>query len=403
MIALPLQISLRYSRARKGHAFLSFMSAVSFLGLTLGVVALTVVVSVMNGFDRELRQRILGAVPHVTLETGNVDETLDWAEGNDTVRGAAPFLLRQGVMIAGASNRLVALYGIEAEREEAVSILPQNMVAGSLGDLAREGGAVLGRPLAWQLGLGVGDTATVIVPVPAAAGSSIRPRLMRVVVRGLFEVDSEVDYGVVLLRLPDLMDLVGTEPTVRLALNDVFAAPAVSQRAISAGVATSARDWTDDYGDFFDTVRMEKNMMFILLAFVVAIAAFNIVSSLSMMVKEKHFDIAVFRTLGLTPSRIMLIFLGQGAIIGLLGVGLGLALGVPLAIFIPDIVAFFEDLLGARMLAGTYFDELPTDVRAADLVVIAGVSLVISFIATLYPARQAAALQPAAILRYETR
>ncbi|MDZ7686589.1 MAG: FtsX-like permease family protein [Gammaproteobacteria bacterium] len=189
--------------------------------------------------------------------------------------------------------------------------------------------------------------------------------------------------------------------SIRLRLDDIFAAPGLAARARAQHGVVGVRDWTGEFGDFFETVRMEKTMMFVLLTLIVAIAAFNIVSSLAMMVKEKQADIAVFRTLGMSPAGIMAVFVTQGAVVGIFGTVVGLAVGVPLAFYIPEVVAFFEELFGAKMLAGTYFDRLPTDVRAADVMVIAAVSLGISFAATLYPAWQAARLRPAAVLRYE--
>ncbi len=399
---LPLAIGLRYSSARKG-GFLSFISGISFFGLLLGVIALTVVVSVMNGFDRELKHRILGAVPHVLLETGDVNATTDWLSRQDAVTGYARFIERPGVIVSGSSNRLVSLYGIDPAKEGAVSIVPENMTSGDISTLAAGSNhIVLGRPLAWQLGIGVGDAITVIVPEPSGSGRAIRPRLARVVVSGLFELDSELDYSLVLLNADDLGGIVGVDARqLRIRLDDIFAAPGFARRAAQESPVTEARDWTVQFGDFFETVRMEKTMMFVLLTLIVAIAAFNIVSSLSMMVKDKQADIAVFRTLGLGPGGVMAVFVTQGAIVGLLGTVLGLAVGVPLAFYIPDIVAFFEQLFGARMLAGTYFDRLPSDIRAADLIVIGAVSFMISLLATIYPARQAARLQPASVLRYE--
>ncbi len=400
---LPLAIGFRYSRARKGNFFLSFISGISFFGMLLGVIALTVVVSVMNGFDRELKRRILGAVPHVVVETNSPDTVAAIVAQQPGVAGIAEFIERPGVLIHGAANRLVSLYGIEPEREASVSIIPEYVVAGAMSSLEPGSKRVMiGRPLGYQLGVTVGDSLTVIVPDPSDTGRSIRPRLLRVVVGGLFEVDSELDYSLVLLHGDDLRALVGEEERhVRVALDDILLAPSFARQVSHLEGVTGTRNWTQQFGDFFETVRMEKSMMFVLLTLIVAIAAFNIVSSLSMMVKEKQPDIAVLRTLGLGPLGVMGVFVTQGAVVGVLGTVLGLLLGVPLAFYIPDIVAWFENLFGARLLAGTYFDRLPTDVRIPDVVVIGVVSLSISLVATLYPAWQAARLQPASVLRYE--
>jgi len=399
---LPLRIGLRYARARKGQVFLSFISAVSFFGLVLGVVALTVVVSVMNGFDRELKRRILGAVPHVVLE-GEPGELEAWAKGRPEIAGSAQFLRRSGVVVHGRSNRLVSIFGIVPELEANISIIPAHLVSGDITALrAGTNRVIMGRGLAFQLGVRPGEVMTVIVPEPSRGGAAIRPRLMRVEVAGLFEVDSEVDYNLMLVHVDDLKGLVdAVTTTLRLTFDDIFLAPAVAAEAMQADAVDAAVDWTDEFGDFFETVRMEKTMMFVLLTLIVAIAAFNIISSLSMMVKEKQSDIAVFRTLGLAPAGIMLTFVTQGAIVGVLGTLIGIALGVPLAVFIPEIVSFFEHLVGARMLAGTYFERLPSEVRMPDVVVITLVSLAISLAATVYPAYRASRLQPAAVLRYE--
>lgn len=403
MISTPLFIGLRYSGSAESNQFLSFISRVSLLGLVLGVVALTVVVSVMNGFDRELKYRILGGVPHVVVETARPRDVQTMLAQDERVAGFATFLERSGVAIRSGQNRLVSVYGIEPGREAEVSIMPDHMISGSLDNLRPGSNNVIaGRALAFRLGLVEGDALTLVVPEPSSSGHSVVPRLARLTVAGFFEVDSELDYGLLLMHRDDLAAAVGESGIgYRVTLNDIFLAQAMKRDLESVSGVTAVRTWTDRYGDFFETVRMEKIMMFVLLTLVVAIAAFNIVSGLSMMVKSKQPDIAVLRTLGLSPGEVMQVFVVQGALVGLLGTIVGMLLGIPLAYFISDVVGFFEDLIGARMLAGTYFDRVPSDIRAPDLLAVVAVSLAISFLATLYPAWRAARLRPANVLRYE--
>lgn len=403
MTSVPLFIGLRYSGSDK-RSFLSIVSRVSLIGLVLGVVALTVVVSVMNGFDRELKYRILGAVPHVVVETGTDSELENWLSRNPDVLAYAPFLHRAGVVIRGQSTRLVSVQGVEPSQEHSVSVVSRHLLTGSISRIEPGSNrALLGRPLALQLGIGVGDTLTLIIPEPSAGGNAVAPRMAKLVVEGFFELDSELDYALLLVNREDLGAMIGkaVPSTWRVTLKDIFHAPRFKQQVTGVAGVGRVSSWTDEYGDFFETVRMEKIMMFVLLTLIVAIAAFNIVSGLSMMVKEKQVDIAVLRTLGLSSSQVMQTFVIQGAIIGVTGTVIGMALGVPLAYWIADVVGFFEDAFGARVLAGTYFDRVPSDLRLPDLLVIAATAITISFLATLYPAWRASRLLPAAVLRYE--
>ncbi|MEX0941754.1 MAG: lipoprotein-releasing ABC transporter permease subunit [Pseudomonadales bacterium] len=403
MVSVPWLVGRRYFGAQGNDRFLSIIARVSLIGLVLGVVALTVVVSVMNGFDRELKYRILGVVPHLIIETTDPGALSSVLADHAAVAGFAPFLRRFGVAVQGRSNKLVSIYGIVPDQEKQVSILPNHLVSGSLADLSQGQNRVfMGRPLGFQLRTAVGDMLTLIIPEPSVSGNSVVPRLARVQVAGFFEVDSEVDYNLIVANLSDLTAMAGTtETTFRVTLADIFLAPAVKEDLLGVPGVTRIVTWTDEFGDFFETVRMEKIMMFILLSLIVAIAAFNIVSGLSMMVRDKQADIAVFRTMGLSPFSVMQTFVIQGAMVGLLGTFLGLAIGIPLAVSISEVVSFFESLFGARMLAGTYFDKVPSDLRIADLAAIAMVAIAISLVATLYPAYRASRLRPANVLRYE--
>lgn len=403
MNPVPWMVGLRYSRSRAGNLFLSFLSRVSMIGLVLGVVALTVVVSVMNGFDKQLKYRILGAIPHIVVETRDADSVGKWLDRQPVVKAHATFLRRSAVAIHNDGRRLVNVYGIEPEREKDISIIPDHLVAGAMSDLtAGSHHVILGRSLGFDLGLNRGDVVTLIIPQPSASGNSVTPKMTRATVAGFFEVKSELDYGLVLMNRNDLASAVGDHTqTLRVTLHDVFRAASLAATLAQRSDVLGVSDWTDEYGDFFRTVRMEKIMMFILLTLIVAIAAFNIVSGLSMMVKEKQADIAVFRTMGLSPAQVMQVFVIQGTVVGVLGTAAGMLAGVPLAYYIPGIIRFVENLVGARMLAGTYFDRVPTDVRVPDLVAIVAVSMALSLLATLYPAWRAARLRPARVLRYE--
>lgn len=408
-MSLTTFVGLRYSGfsgglSGTGSGYLSFISLVSLIGMVLGVIALIVVVSVMNGFDTELKRRILGVVPHVVV-SGVLDPSR--IEADDRILASAPFISRSGLLLEGRTSQLVTLQGIDSTVEHAMSILPGYMVQGSMVDLSETShGIIVGRPLAYRLGAMVGDMLTLVIPEPSEDGNRVTPKIAKFQLVGTFEMDAEVDYRLALVNYAELQRIVGVPGLdTRLRLVDVFDAPVITAE-LAAGLFTDGRsrdaiDWTEHYGDFFETVKMEKIMMFVLLSFIVAIAAFNIVSSLSMMVKDKRSDIAVLRTFGLTPGGVMRIFMIQGAVIGFAGVIIGTLLGLLLAHNITEVVGFFEELLGSRMLAGTYFDSVPSDVRYADIFIIVLVALGISFLATLYPAWRAASLQPAEVLRNE--
>ncbi len=391
---LPAYIGIRFSVSQKDSAFLSFITRVSMIGLTLGVVALIVVVSVMNGFDSQLKYRILGAVPHMVVH-GELPTT-----PINGVRASAPFLKRDGMLVQSNKNRLVAVYGIDPGKEKEMSVVPSHMVEGRLEDLVPGSYKIaIGKPLGLQLGLWTGDNITLLIPEPSSQGSMVVPKIARVELASTFALQSELDYALVLINLEDLKQIVGVvQHDTRLTLDNIFQVGGV-RKSLEAEV--NVTDWSREYGDFFETVRMEKLMMFILLTLIVMIAAFNTVSGLSMMVKEKQAEIAVLRTMGLSRGRVMQVFIIQGSFIGLVGTVAGVILGVPLAYNVTEVVGFFEDVFGGRMLAGTYFDRVPSDVRLFDIVVIILVSFLISILATLYPAYRAAKVDPANALGAE--
>ena len=405
---VPLFIGLRFSTAHKGSSFLSFITRVSMIGLMLGVMSLIVVVSVMNGFDSQLKYRILGAIPHVIVSGDTNDTRQDKSNGaiqpeqltaiGDGARSSA-FLGRKGIVIKGRDNRIIAVHGILPEQEEYASVIPENMKLGHV-DLLKAGSnnIVLGQGMASQLAVWPGDKMTLIIPTATASGQLISPKLATVVLVGTFELQSELDYSLALMHLQDLKNIVKTEHhDTRLTLNNIFNVSSYQTALAPLDVV----DWTQEYGDFFETVKMEKIMMFMLLTLIVMIAAFNTVSGLSMMVKDKKGEIAVLRTMGLSRGQVMQIFIVQGSVIGVSGTLLGMLLGIPLAYHVTEVVGFVEDLMGGRMLAGTYFDRVPTDVRFLDTLVIVLVSFLISILATLYPAYRATKLEPAEVLRSE--
>ena len=391
---LPAYIGIRFSVSQKDSAFLSFITRVSMIGLTLGVIALIVVVSVMNGFDSQLKYRILGAVPHMVVH-GELPTT-----PINGVRASAPFLKRDGMLVQSNKNRLVAVYGIDPGKEKEMSVVPSHMVEGRLEDLVPGSYKIaIGKPLGLQLGLWTGDNITLLIPEPSSQGSMVVPKIARVELASTFALQSELDYALVLINLEDLKQIVGVvQHDTRLTLDNIFQVGGV-RKSLEAEV--NVTDWSREYGDFFETVRMEKLMMFILLTLIVMIAAFNTVSGLSMMVKEKQAEIAVLRTMGLSRGRVMQVFIIQGSFIGLVGTVAGVILGVPLAYNVTEVVGFFEDVFGGRMLAGTYFDRVPSDVRLFDIIVIILVSFLISILATLYPAYRAAKVDPANALGAE--
>lgn len=383
----PILVGMRFMLSRNTTRFLSLITKVSVFGLMLGVMALVIVVSVMNGFDTQLKHRILGAAPHVISKTPLKDSG---------VIASAEFLRYQGMVLAGDS-RLVSIFGVDPGQEAKVSVIPRHMVEGSIQALTPGSNQVImGATLGARLGLWEGDKTTLLIPVASTGGSSVVPKIARVTVAGFFRLNSELDHGLLLMNVQDLQTFVGADQVqYRNTLKDIFTA---GQYANAAEIETT---WYEDYGDFFAAVRMEKIMMFLLLTMIVLIAALNTVSGLSMMVKEKQSEIAVLRTMGLARHQVSLIFIVQGSIIGLSGVLLGLLFGLPVAFNVTEVVGFFENLAGGRMLAGTYFDRVPTDVRWADIGLIAAVSMLIAVLATLYPAFRAGQLEPAQVLRAE--
>lgn len=411
---LPLYIGLRYTRAKRRNHFISFISLISMLGIMLGITALVVVLSVMNGFHKEIRERILAMASHATLSDpygGMADwgPLLERVRAHPDVVGAAPFVEVQA-MLAGGSNVSAALVrGILPREEDQVAELRRDMVEGSADDLVEgEFRIILGRDLASYLGVGVGDKVTVVTPQVSSTPVGIMPRLKRFTVSGLFAVGmADYDRNAAFIQMQDaakLMALGDKVSGIRLKLTDLWLAPRLAREiAYDLGGAYRVLDWTQVHANFFRALAVEKRMMSIILSLIVAVAAFNIVSTLVMVVTDKQSDIAVLRTLGASPARVMGIFMVQGTAIGFVGTLIGVISGVLLALNLEPIIAGIEGFFGIHFLDPSiyYISDLPSDVHVSDVVVIAAAAFLMSVIATLYPAWRAARTQPAEALRYE--
>ncbi|HBC56515.1 MAG TPA: lipoprotein-releasing ABC transporter permease subunit [Gammaproteobacteria bacterium] len=411
---LPLYIGLRYTRAKRANHFISFISASSIVGIFLGVAALITVLSVMNGFEQELRQRILGMTAHATV-TGMEGELRDWQslarelDASPSVVGTAPFVDGQGMLIVGGEVRGVLLRGILPERETQVSNLATNIILGELKDLkAGEFGIILGKDLALRLGAVTGESVTVVTPQTTVTLAGILPRYKRFRVVGVFEAGMyEYDSAFALMHIEDAAKLYRMEGAVqglRVQMQDLFQAPRTIRQLLN-GLPGFYRvsDWTQQHATFFRALQIEKTVMFIILLLIVAVAAFNIVSTLVMVVNEKRADIAILRTQGMTGTTIMAIFITQGVLIGLIGTVTGVIGGIFLASNVDVIVPAVERFLGIQFLSAEvyYINELKGEIEWQDVVTIAGSAFVLSVLATLYPAWRASRTNPAEALRYE--
>lgn len=413
-----LLIGLRYTRAKKRGAgrnrFISFISMISMLGITLGVAALIIVLSVMNGFQQELRTRILGVASHIEI-SGADNELANWRETLAAVRkhpeivAAAPYVQQQGLLAMGSEVQGVMVRGIEPQAEEGVADFEKHMKRGHLVDLRPgEFGIVLGGDLARSLRVATGDKVTLIAPQGLVTPAAVLPRLKQFRVVGIFEVGMyEYDAGLALIDISDAQTLYRMGDSVsgvRLKVADLFAAPRVAHELLRyLDADTFISDWTRSHANFFRAVAIEKNMMFLILLLIVAVAAFNIVSTLVMAVTDKQADIAILRTLGASPASIMQIFIVQGVLIGLVGLAAGVIFGVTLALNVDVVVPVIEHAFGIQFLAKDvyYISELPSDLHWGDVGIIAAVSFLLTLIATLYPSWRASRVNPAEALRYE--
>ena len=411
---LEIWIGLRYTGAKRRNHFISFISLISMLGIALGVAALITVLSVMNGFEQELRTRILGMASHASI-SGYREPLADWeqaaalAKQNPLVVGVAPYVQGEVMLTQGTKASGALIRGILPSREPDVSSVGEHMSIGSLDDLQpSEYRIILGSELAYSLGARIGDSITVVTPQANFSPAGILPRLRRFRVTGIFEVGMyEYDRGVALVHMEDarrLFRLGDKVSGVRLKLEDLFQAPRVAQElARQLGGDLKVEDWTRQHANFFRAVQTEKRVMFVILTLIVAVAAFNIVSTLVMVVTDKRADIAILRTLGATPGVILRIFMIQGALIGVLGTALGLAGGIALALNVETIVPAIEKAFGVQFMPADvyYISDLPSKINWPDVWQIGLVAFLLSFVATLYPAWRASRTQPAEALRYE--
>ncbi len=410
---LSVFIGSRYTRAKRRNHFISFISLTSMIGLALGVLAMIVVLSVMNGFQQEMSTRILGMVPHASLKAAQPLD--DWqtlasaARRHPQVLAAVPFAELEGMLSYRGAMQPIQLQGVDPRFEAQVSILPQHMQQGSLADLRPgEFGVVIGEITARRFGLAVGDQLALIVPELSSVPGGIVPRMQRINVAGVFKVGAELDSSLALIHVDDAAQIQRLAPgqvaSLRLKLKDLYQAPQVAAEvAAQLGEGYQASDWTQTQGSLFSAMKMEKTMIGLLLMLIVAVAAFNIIATLIMVVADKGGDIAILRTLGATPRQIMAIFMVQGSVIGTIGTLVGGVLGVLAALNVSQLVGWIERLSGQQVLSSdVYFiSNLPSQVQAGDVLLICGCALTLSFLATLYPSWRAAQIQPAEALRYE--
>ena len=413
-------VGLRYTRAKRNNHFISFISMTSMVGIALGVAALIVVLSVMNGFQKELRTRILGVASH--LEITSMSNTLgDWQSlANFTAKqphvlATAPYISAQAMLSFDRGVQGAIVRGVLPDLEDEVADLGRQMKVGRLDALQPgEFGIVLGADLAQNLGAQVGDKVVVMAPQGQFTPTGVVPRLKQFTLVGIFQVGMyEYDAGLALIHLEDAAKLYRMENKVsglRLKLDELFDAPEISYQLQDALSATKeldesfyVTDWTQQHANFFKAVQMEKRVMFIILALIVAVAAFNIVSTLVMAVTDKRADIAIMRTFGASPSSIMWIFMIQGALIGVIGTVVGALFGILVALNIDTIVPFIEQVFHVQFLAKDvyYISDLPSQLIWSDVITIVLLSFVLSLLATIYPSLRASKINPAEALRYE--
>lgn len=413
---LPLYIGLRYVRTRRRGFFVSFISWVSMAGVCLGVAALIVILSVMNGFEAELRGRLLNLSSHATI-SGTPAQMREWQALADTARkvpgvtGVAPYVELQGMVGRGGSLEGAKLRGVLVDQESQVADIPHHMVTGSFDSLTPDSrNMVLGSGLAWQIQAQVGDEITVLIP-EVIDGGELRPRLWSFTISGIFEVGAqEFDNSLAIINMQDASALAGIDAPsgLRLKVADIFSAPEIAKQVANKlssakGGEFSTSDWTIENASYFRAVSIEKTMMTIMLMLIVAIAAFNIIAALVMVVNEKRTDIAILRTLGLSPQQIVAIFITQGLIIGWVGIISGLMLGLALAFNVDVIVPWLEHTFNMQFFDPSvyYITQIPSEVHVPQVATITIIALILTALATVYPARRGAHVAPAEALRYE--
>jgi len=407
-------IGVRYVRSRSDNRFISLISAISMGGIAIAVAVLIIVLSVVNGFERELKDRLLAVSGHATIidSQGNYSDwrsVVDQAVADPDVTAAAPYVDGQALLVADDSLSGAGLQGIEPALEEQVSGIAGLVTNGSLSSLVAGGfNIVLGIELARELGVGVGDRVTVTLADGVVTPAGVLPRSRRFEVTGIYRVGMfEFDRRLAFVHIEDaqrLFRMGGGVSGIRLAVTDIYQASSIVRRvALDIGMAVSVSDWTRRHVNFFRSIQITKSILFVILLMVVAVAAFNIVSTLVMVVKDKQSDIAILRTAGATPRSILRIFITQGSIVGLIGTAIGVVAGSVVALNLEAIVGGIESLFGIKFLAAdVYFiSDLPSDLKLDDVLRIAGIAMLLALTSTLYPAWRAARTMPAEALRYE--
>lgn len=406
---LALFIGLRYTRAERSNRFISFISLISMVGLTLGVAVLITVLSVMNGFDRELKTRILGMVPQATVTSSEIIS--DW-QGlankigqNPQVEASAPFIQLQGMLTSNGQVAGVMVTGIVPEYEKKVSIIGNHMVAGDIDSLQGETfNIVIGKSMASSMQVNVGDKMTLVLPEASPSPAGVIPRFKRFTVSGIYDISPEVNNIMAFIPMNDaarLLRLPDGAQGIRMKLKDLFVAPQVSQQAARLDSQLTPNNWTLTHGNLFGAIQMEKAMVGLLLSLIILVAAFNIVSSLVMLVTDKKADIAILKTFGASPKLITQVFMVQGLFIGVIGTLAGTLLGVIMALSVSNVLGWVNTAFKLHLFDAYFVNYLPSQLEWQDVVLIVSASLLVSFLATIYPARRAASIQPAQTLRYE--
>jgi lipoprotein-releasing system permease protein len=414
---VALYVGLRYTRAKRRNHYISFISLASMLGIGLGVMVLITVLSVMNGFDHEIRERIFGMASQVSISSFEPTGISDWqqvskkVQGFKDVQGVAPYVQGQAMLSNLGTVQPVLVSGILPAEEAHVSDLYKKVVAGSFKALQPgANGVVLGRTLANNLGLEIGDKVSMIIPEASVTPLGIIPRYKRYTLVGVFEAGGgfKFDTAVAYIYLNDAQKLykMGENVTgLRLRVSELYAAPRVTDELIDNldSGKYNISNWTDEYGSFFQAIRMEKTMMFVILVLIIAVAAFNLVSSLVMVVTDKRAEIAILRTLGASPGTIMATFMVQGCVVGVVGTLMGVLGGVALALNVTFLVEKLQNLLQTKFInSNIYFiNYLPSKLDWSDVAQITLIALAMALVATIYPAWTAARTQPAEALRYE--
>lgn len=413
---LPLFIGLRYMRAKKRNQFISIISTISFIGIALGVAVLITVMSVMNGFDRQIKSRILMMVPPVKVyQMGG--KLYDWESvakeiksKTSMVSGYAPIVEGQGLLSSSmGSNSFVQVQGILPEYENTVVPIKEHVVQGSLDSLeAGKFNIILGQDLANSLGVHMGDRVTLIVPQANLTPAGMMPRLRQFTVTGIFAVSYQYDSYYALTHISDagrLFQMGDAVSALQLGVENIYQAPMLKYN-LNHGILPGfymARDWTDENKTFFEALQMEKTMMFFILMLIIAVAVFNLLSSLVMVVTDKRRDIAIMRTMGMSSRQIITIFIVQGLAIGMIGTAIGIVLGIVLALNATEIVNFIQGIFGVQFLNSSVYqiNFIPSYLEWSDILHVGVIAVILSFLATLYPAWHASRVQPVEALRYE--